>query len=304
MKVTTDKRGHVHVFFDTTKTPQQHNHIENARRIISRIESIPENKRDEEEKGLLKKAQKRLSELLTAKDAAITAPPAKVSRTGTSEQARKIAEQLKKSAKDGEAWKVGQSVHLGFGTKGGAGFKGTITKIEGEKVHIKNPEGKTYSGPIKFLTSDSKKTSDCSCGGHSTKDSNYSGGGSKFNEVKRQLAAVGISIKNNEEWEEYIVGGSYHTDDLKDALDTGLAMAKKKSGTKDAEKGASLSLAEVKQALRNGGYKQKITGAKFKSKSGSSSYRYAVDLIDPEIGEDRVWALIRESRGVFIGTIN
>ena len=106
-------------------------------------------------------------------DTSITAPPAKVSNTKTSEQARKIAEQLKKSAKD------------------------------------KTP---------------------CDCNG--TIDSNYTGGGSKFNEVKRQLALLGISIKNNTEWEEYIVGGSYHTDDLKDALDTGLAMAKKKSVTK------------------------------------------------------------------------
>ena len=52
-----------------------------------------------------------------------------------------------------EVVKVGDNVHLGFGAKGGAGFKGKIIKIDGKNVHIKNPKGKEYKGPMKFVTS-------------------------------------------------------------------------------------------------------------------------------------------------------
>lgn len=61
---------------------------------------------------------------------------------------------------DDEEFKVGERVHLGFGAKGGAGFFGVITKIEGGTVHIKNPEGKTYSGPLRLVSKDSQADSD------------------------------------------------------------------------------------------------------------------------------------------------
>ena len=51
-----------------------------------------------------------------------------------------------------EAVKVGDKIHLGFGAKGGTGFKGTVTKIAGNMVHIKNDDGKEYKGPMKFVT--------------------------------------------------------------------------------------------------------------------------------------------------------
>tara|TARA_Y100000310_G_scaffold265162_1_gene276053 strand:- start:879 stop:2543 length:1665 start_codon:yes stop_codon:yes gene_type:complete len=51
-----------------------------------------------------------------------------------------------------EEVKVGDNVHLGFGAKGGAGFKGKVIKIDGNNVHIKNPKGKEYKGPMKFVT--------------------------------------------------------------------------------------------------------------------------------------------------------
>ena len=49
-------------------------------------------------------------------------------------------------------WKVGDKVHLGIGTAGGAGYYGTIEKIEGDTVYIKNPEGRMFRGSIKRLT--------------------------------------------------------------------------------------------------------------------------------------------------------
>lgn len=58
--------------------------------------------------------------------------------------------------------------------------------------------------------------------------------GLNFGAVKSELSGLGIEIKKNDEWEEFVVnfkGGreatSYHTDDLRDALNTGKAMARK-----------------------------------------------------------------------------
>jgi hypothetical protein len=47
---------------------------------------------------------------------------------------------------------VGDKVHLGFGTKGGAGFEGTVTKVEGDTVFIKNTEGRTFKGPLRLVS--------------------------------------------------------------------------------------------------------------------------------------------------------
>lgn len=57
-----------------------------------------------------------------------------------------------KPARDAEEFKVGEKVHLGFGARGGAGFYGTITRIDEREVEIRNPEGKTYKGPVRFLS--------------------------------------------------------------------------------------------------------------------------------------------------------
>lgn len=56
-----------------------------------------------------------------------------------------------------ESVKVGSRVHLGFGTKGGAGFNGTVTQIKGDKVRIKSDEKdryghKEYEGLMKNVT--------------------------------------------------------------------------------------------------------------------------------------------------------
>ena len=60
--------------------------------------------------------------------------------------------EVDESARSDENIKVGDNVHLGFGAKGGAGFRGKVIKIDGENVHIKNPKGKEYKGPMKFVT--------------------------------------------------------------------------------------------------------------------------------------------------------
>ena len=63
-------------------------------------------------------------------------------------------------AKGGTKWyeaikrpvKVGDKVHIGHGQKGGAGVEGIVTKIEGDKVHIKDPNPKsrrTWYGSLK-----------------------------------------------------------------------------------------------------------------------------------------------------------
>lgn len=56
-----------------------------------------------------------------------------------------------------EAYKVGDKVHLGFGSKGGAGFYGKITKIEGDTVHIEHESGKSYKGPMRLVSDDDRK---------------------------------------------------------------------------------------------------------------------------------------------------
>lgn len=48
--------------------------------------------------------------------------------------------------------KVGDFVHLGLATKGGAGFRGKLIKIEGDVAVIENEEGRTFKGPLKNLT--------------------------------------------------------------------------------------------------------------------------------------------------------
>jgi hypothetical protein len=47
---------------------------------------------------------------------------------------------------------VGDQGHLGFGSKGGAGFNGVIEKVEDDKVYVRNAEGKLYKGPARFWT--------------------------------------------------------------------------------------------------------------------------------------------------------
>lgn len=48
--------------------------------------------------------------------------------------------------------KVGDRVHLGLATRGGAGFYGTVTKIEDGYCHIRNEQGKTYKGPMRLVS--------------------------------------------------------------------------------------------------------------------------------------------------------
>ena len=56
------------------------------------------------------------------------------------------------SKKNFREHKIGDRVHLGFGSKGGAGFTGNVTKFEGDSVHVKTSSGKTYKGPIRYLS--------------------------------------------------------------------------------------------------------------------------------------------------------
>ena len=54
----------------------------------------------------------------------------------------------KRSLEMGEGVKVGDTVHLGHGTKGGTGVKGKVHKIDGKMVHIKNDKGAMFKGPM------------------------------------------------------------------------------------------------------------------------------------------------------------
>ena len=51
----------------------------------------------------------------------------------------------------GEA-KVGDTVHLGHGTKGGSGVTGKVVKVDGNHVHIKNERGDMFKGPKNRVT--------------------------------------------------------------------------------------------------------------------------------------------------------
>ena len=44
--------------------------------------------------------------------------------------------------------KVGDTVHLGHGARGGTGVVGRVIKIQGNMVHIKNDKGDTFKGPM------------------------------------------------------------------------------------------------------------------------------------------------------------
>lgn len=58
-----------------------------------------------------------------------------------------------KDSKLAEGFKIGDKVHLGFGSKGGAGYDGEITQIEDGFVWIKNKwHGKTQKGPLKYVS--------------------------------------------------------------------------------------------------------------------------------------------------------
>lgn len=48
--------------------------------------------------------------------------------------------------------RIGDTVHLGFGTKGGAGIVGKLTKIEDGMAHITNDEGRTFKGHVSKLS--------------------------------------------------------------------------------------------------------------------------------------------------------
>ena len=54
----------------------------------------------------------------------------------------------KRALEMGEGVKVGDTVHLGHGTKGGTGVKGKVHKIDGKMVHIKNDKGDIFKGPM------------------------------------------------------------------------------------------------------------------------------------------------------------
>jgi len=62
------------------------------------------------------------------------------------EQHHEKAVELSKESIDEDHVKVGDEVHAGLGQKGGAGFKGTVHKIEGEHVYVKLDSGKYGSG--------------------------------------------------------------------------------------------------------------------------------------------------------------
>jgi len=52
---------------------------------------------------------------------------------------------------------VGDEVKMGFGSKGGAGFLGVVTSINGKNITITTPEGKGYQGLMKFATLETPK---------------------------------------------------------------------------------------------------------------------------------------------------
>lgn len=51
-----------------------------------------------------------------------------------------------------EAIKVGDTVHLGHGSKGGTGVIGKVVRIKGNDVHIMNDRGDTFKGPLNRAT--------------------------------------------------------------------------------------------------------------------------------------------------------
>ena len=62
-------------------------------------------------------------------------------------EARSDYRRDRKRALELESFKVGDTVHLGHGTKGGTGVKGKVHKIDGNTVHIKNDKGDIFKGP-------------------------------------------------------------------------------------------------------------------------------------------------------------
>lgn len=81
---------------------------------------------------------------------------------------------------------VGDRVHLGFGAKGGAGFKGKVTKIDGNMCEIESNSKtkygpKTYRGPMKYVTKMEEEA---------TQD--------KVEDIHEQVSAGNMNLKSGE----------------------------------------------------------------------------------------------------------
>jgi hypothetical protein len=48
--------------------------------------------------------------------------------------------------------KIGDKIHAGVGTAGGAGFSGTVTKLDDVFVYFKSDEGRTFRAPYQVVT--------------------------------------------------------------------------------------------------------------------------------------------------------
>lgn len=127
-----------------------------------------------------------------------------------------------KLGKLGEEVKVGDNVHLGFRVKGGAGFRGKVTKVEPDAVHIKSHDSdRTFKGPHHLVTKEetvyeelgkTAKASDYIDDFVHSKNKMFSGD-SKKQRIKRALGA--FYAKKNEE--TVVEGGTYESSNATDA---------------------------------------------------------------------------------------
>jgi hypothetical protein len=80
----------------------------------------------------------------------------RVSRTATGHSIHISSNDVKETVTEAEEHKVGDKVHAGFGAKGGAGYRGTVHKVEKDHVHVNLGKGvfgdRIVKAPKKFVT--------------------------------------------------------------------------------------------------------------------------------------------------------
>lgn len=104
-----------------------------------------------------------------------------------------------------------------------------------------------------------------------------------FSAVKKELSGLGMTIKDNRDFDEFIVnfynGGSeasaYYTNDLDDALKTGRDMARRRAGGKDKEKKADAE--EYPPEESDKAYKKDKEAAKRGELMSKNPYRDGTD---------------------------
>lgn len=143
-------------------------------------------------------------------------------------------------------YKIGDKVHLGFGAKGGAGFKGTLVKMDGNIAHVESEETdkygkKLYKGPVAHL---------------SFANSFQNGQAKALQAIQNKAAAVGVKLGN----------ADLSKKQIEDKIAYYEERVKKSFGSVSAEKMAKEQLQKLKEQLKGGKFENGDPAAREQAK--------------------------------------